>query len=105
MEAVFTRCRDQGGPSTGLGKWSWVSKPREGSGRNDGSNCLMCQLVIYVCKGPHYGVPYSDRFDHFLLYSSYSLYYQNITKEDIVKLYEKFKPDFLMFGYTLKGFI
>ena len=41
----------------------------------------------------------------FFLYSTYYQYYQNITNDDIIKLYEKFKPDFLSFGYTLEGFV
>ena len=32
-------------------------------------------------------------------------YYRNISSEHITKLYEKFESDFLMFGYTLDGYI
>ena len=36
---------------------------------------------------------------------NYYQYYQNITNDDIIMLYEKFLPDFLAFGYTLDGFL
>ena len=32
-------------------------------------------------------------------------YYRNISHQHIAKLYEKFESDFLMFGYTLDGYI
>ena len=35
----------------------------------------------------------------------YREYYKNVTELDIVKLYEKFESDFLMFGYTLEGYL
>ena len=35
----------------------------------------------------------------------YSDYYQDLTDQDIAKLYEKFESDFLMFGYTLEGYL
>ena len=41
----------------------------------------------------------------FLGSSGYYQYYQNVTNGDIIKLYEKFQPDFLSFGYTLDGFL
>ena len=37
--------------------------------------------------------------------TDYYQYYQNITKDEIIKLYEKYRPDFLAFGYTLEGFL
>ena len=41
----------------------------------------------------------------FLCSTDYCQYYQNITNDDIIKLHEKFQPDFLSFGYTLDGFL
>ena len=41
----------------------------------------------------------------FLCSTDYYQYYQNVTNDDIIKLYEKFLPDFLAFGYTLDGFL
>ena len=35
----------------------------------------------------------------------YSDYYKDLTDQDIIKLYEKFESDFLMFGYTLEGYL
>ena len=35
----------------------------------------------------------------------YRDYYKNITHREIIKLYEKFESDFLMFGYTLEGYL
>ena len=42
---------------------------------------------------------------YFLGSSDYYQYYQNVTNDDIIKLYEKFQPDFLSFGYTLDGLL
>ena len=41
----------------------------------------------------------------FLCSTDYHQYYQNLTNDDIIKLYEKFLPDFLAYGYTLDGFL
>ena len=35
----------------------------------------------------------------------YSNYYKDLTNSDIIKLYKKFESDFLMFGYTLDGYL
>ena len=35
----------------------------------------------------------------------YMDYYKDLTDLDIIKLYEKFESDFLMFGYTLEGYL
>ena len=35
----------------------------------------------------------------------YRDYYKNLTDLDITKLYQKFESDFLMFGYTLEGYL
>ena len=35
----------------------------------------------------------------------YSDYYKDIRDRDIIKLYQKFESDFLMFGYTLEGYL
>ena len=35
----------------------------------------------------------------------YRDYYKDLTDLDIIKLYEKFESDFLMFGYTLEGYL
>ena len=44
--------------------------------------------------------------DYYVLGSkNYFQYYQNVSNDDIIKLYEKFQPDFLAFGYTLDGLI
>ena len=44
-------------------------------------------------------------FDYFLCSADYFYYYQNVTNDDIIKLNEKFHTDFLLFGYTVHGFI
>ena len=44
-------------------------------------------------------------FDYFLCSADYFYYYQNVTNDDIIKLYEKYQPDFLAFGYTIDGFL
>ena len=31
-------------------------------------------------------------------------YYEVISKDEIIKLYDKFESDFVMFGYTLSGY-
>ena len=48
---------------------------------------------------------YSFSTVYFLCSTDYYQYYQNITNDNIIKLYEKFLPDFLAFGYTLDGFL
>ena len=35
----------------------------------------------------------------------YRDYYKDLTDLDIIKLYQKFESDFLMFGYTLEGYL
>ena len=35
----------------------------------------------------------------------YREYYKDLTDLDIIKLYHKFEYDFLMFGYTLDGYL
>ena len=44
-------------------------------------------------------------FDYFLCSADYFYYYQNVTNDDIIKLHQKFHSDFLLFGYTLPGFL
>ena len=53
----------------------------------------------------YYYLYYSFLTVYFLCSADYYQYYQNVTNDDIIKLYEKFQPDFLMFGYTLDGFL
>ena len=53
----------------------------------------------------YYHLYYSFLTICFLCSADYYQYYQNVTNDEIIKLYEKFKPDFLSFDYTLDGFL
>ena len=81
MGGDLTRFWDHWGASAREGKWEWTKREEEKSQNN---------LFLTV---------------KFLGHTAYYEYYQNVTNDDIIKLYEKFQSDFLAFGYTLDGLI
>ena len=71
--------------------------------KGNGQKYLECQMN-YLTKRTflyYYFLCHAFLTFDFLCSTDYYEYYQNITNDDIIKLYEKFLPDFLPFGYTL----
>ena len=98
MEADVTRFRDYRGPSAGYGKRKWIKRKIVKNILNVKRNEI---IIIFL----NLLFPILFVFDYFLCSADYFYYYQNVTNDDIIKLHQKFHSDFLLFGYTLPGFL
>ena len=108
MEADVTRFRDHRGPATWQGKCRWIKREMVKNTFNDKYKEMIIKNFLEFSKSFrffYYFFYYSFLTFYFLCSTDYYQYYQNVTNDDIIKLNEKFHTDFLLFGYTVHGFI